>query len=338
MCGWGEGVRVVSIDTAEYPFGDRVEVWRQALAEHLVPFRFLPASGAVFRGRVRHSFLGSADVIVSTRTSGVNRRSEQMAARCGDRRAGLSLHLAGGDWVVNEDRSQQQIRPGDLVLWDLSRPMTLAWSSDSTGLSMPLSLETLVPRPERLFTAAATVLPTDGGLGGLIEGYLRQLARLAGDVPVDIAAQLGVTTMDLLATYLASLLGEKTSIDAVRRTQMQQAKAHIEAHLGEPDLCPATIAAAQYISVRLLYKLFAADGETVAGWIRKRRLERIRHDLLNPTYANLPIIAVASRWGFSNPAHFTRVFKATYNTSPGGYRRSCSYSATSTSPDRNSAL
>lgn len=136
------------------------------------------------------------------------------------------------------------------------------------------------------------------------------------------------------AVYLSRLPARETaSIDgAVPRTQLHQAKAHIELRLGEPDLCPAVIAAAQHISVRLLHKLFSADGQTVASWIRQRRLERVRQDLVHPRYARLPIIAIAGRSGFVNAAHFSRVFKATYGTSPSDYRRSCPPPPLSLSP------
>ena len=32
-------------------------------------------------------------------------------------------------------------------------------------------------------------------------------------------------------------------------------------------------------------------------------------------------MSIAARWGFTNAAHFTRVFKAAYGSSPGEFRR-----------------
>lgn len=119
--------------------------------------------------------LGSMHTVHTTGTSGINHRPQRMAAQVGDRRAGLSLHLTGDEWAVSEDRSQQCIRPGDLVLWDLSRPMTLSWSTPTCGASIHLPLGALVPRLERLLTSAATVLPIRGGLGALIAAHLRGL-------------------------------------------------------------------------------------------------------------------------------------------------------------------
>jgi AraC-like DNA-binding protein len=317
-------MKIFPIDTPDYPYSIGLDVWQRVVTDHLVTFRVLPAPGVTFRRRLCRRVLGSVQVVVTTGTFGVSHRPLRMAAQIGDKRADLSMHLSGDDWVVSEDRSQHRIRPGALIVWDLSQPMTLAWSTPTCGASIQIPVEALVPRPKRLLSAA-TVRPTRG-LGALIEAYLRRLTGLAAGVPPDITAHLDRTTVDLLATYFACLLGETSSIDGVARgTQLHQAKSHIETHLGEPDLCPATIAAAQHISVRLLYKLFSAEGQTVAGWIRKRRLEHVRHDLLDPRCASSSITAIAGRWGFVNSAHFSRVFKTTYGASPSDYRRSCSH-------------
>jgi AraC-like DNA-binding protein len=63
---------------------------------------------------------------------------------------------------------------------------------------------------------------------------------------------------------------------------MARIRAFIERHLADPDLSPATIAAAHHISTRTLHKLYKAERHPVAASIRRRRLERCRLDLLDP--------------------------------------------------------
>ena len=99
--------------------------------------------------------------------------------------------------------------------------------------------------------------------------------------------------------------------------------AFIEQHLGDLDLAPGSVAAAHYISVRFLYRLFESQGTTVAAWIRHRRLERCRADLADPALGGAPVSAVAARWGLPDPAHFNRLFKRTYGLPPAEYRRAC---------------
>ncbi|MGH3833395.1 MAG: helix-turn-helix domain-containing protein [Pseudonocardiaceae bacterium] len=312
----------ISLDTANYPHGDQIDSWHQILTEYLVPFCVQPVPEIPFRGQLHRRHFGPVTVVATANTPSVNHRPRRLSAQAGDMRLALSLVLAGGDWVVSEDRSQRRLFPGDLVLWDLARPMTLTSITPVSGLSFLVPPRILGPHTDRLLTSAVTVLPTDGGLGALVKAYLRQITELPGDLRPDIATQLGSTTVDLIATYLADLVGAATGIDdAEGRTLFYQVKAHIEAHLGEPDLSPAMIAAAHHLSVRSLYNLFATEGDTVAGWIRQRRLERTRHDLTHPAQASTSITKVALRWGFIDSAHFSRAFKTAYGSSPRDYRR-----------------
>lgn len=322
----------VSVDTADYPRGDQVDAWQQILIDYVVPFRVLSAPEIPFRGRLHRHHLGVVKVVTTTLAPSVHHRSPRLSAQAGDMRWALSLLLTG-EWVVSEDRAEQRFRPGDLVLWDLARPMALASATPVRALSFRIPPEVLGPRAEGRLITGATVLPTGGGLGALVFSYVRGLTGLPDGLRPDVAVGLGVSTVDLLATYFADLFGAAAGIDgADRRTLLHQVKAHIEAHLGEPELGPATIAAAHHISVRSLYKLFADQGDTVAGWIRQRRLERVRHDLAYPAQPCASITEVAHRWGFADSAHFSRAFKAAYGTSPSDYRRSIIPSAASAVP------
>lgn len=72
----------------------------------------------------------------------------------------------------------------------------------------------------------------------------------------------------------------------------------------------------------------------MAAWIRQRRLERCRRDLLDPALADLPVSAVAARWGLMNAAHFSRAFRAAYGLPPTEYRRAVSVPARPFAPSR----
>ena len=104
------------------------------------------------------------------------------------------------------------------------------------------------------------------------------------------------------------------------RALVQRIRSHIDRNLASTDLSPASIASAHFISTRHLHGLFQEQGVTVSTWIRTRRLEQCRRDLLDPMLADRPVAAIAARWGFVDAAHFSRSFKTAFGISPSEYR------------------
>jgi AraC-like DNA-binding protein len=163
-------------------------------------------------------------------------------------------------------------------------------------------------------------------MASLIGPFLGQVADFLDEVDtrgLGVGVRLAGNVVDLLGTVLAERLDcVPDDPDTAHRALMVQITAFIEEHLGEADLAPAQIAAAHHVSLRQLHKLFHGSGMTVAGWIRQRRLEHCGHDLRDPRCATWSVATVGTRWGYPDPAHFSRLFKATYGVGPRAYRAS----------------
>ena|SRR6266498_1244279 len=117
-----------------------------------------------------------------------------------------------------------------------------------------------------------------------------------------------------------------------RRALLERIYAFMAERLADPGLSPGTIAAAHHISVRYLHKLFETQPSTVAGWIRQRRLDQCRRDLLNPALLDRPVSAIGNRAGFASPTHFTRAFRAAYGLPPAKFRATATTSPAPAGP------
>ncbi|MEV0222182.1 helix-turn-helix domain-containing protein [Streptomyces sp. NPDC050704] len=184
----------------------------------------------------------------------------------------------------------------------------------------------LLPLPARdLRRLSALRIPGEKGIGALSSQFLLQLAQRMDELSPADTARLSTLTLDVLTTALADALDTSSAVQphTRRRALMTQIHAFVQDILGDPNLSPDTIAAAHHISLRYLHKLFQHEGRTVAGWIRERRLERCRRGLADPQMATRPIRAIAARWGFARPAHFSQAFRSAYGISPRDFRRQC---------------
>jgi AraC-like DNA-binding protein len=161
------------------------------------------------------------------------------------------------------------------------------------------------------------------GLGALVSSLVVHMHEHLDDYGPADRMRLSTALADLLTVGLAGRLDLRALVprDSHRRVLLLRIRALIDQRLGDPDLTPGLIADAHHISVRYLHKLFETEGTTVAGWIRARRLERCRRDLLDPALQARPVHAIAGCWGLVDAQHFSRAFRAAYGMPPAEYRR-----------------
>ena len=308
--------------TLDLPSGQRFEYWKHILSSTFVPLEVSAPSGdSDFRGRLRGCELGSLRFIEVMAEAHTARRTARLvkAAPAGCYKIGLQLR---GSSVLIQDGREATLTPGDFTLYDTDRPYTLAFSDPHRMLVLVFPRDMLGLPQSRLAGLTATRLPGEsGGLATLIGPFLGQVAELLDEVDTRDGVRLAGNVLDLLGTVLTERLDcAPPDPDQAHRALMLRIIAFIEEHLAEAGLAPAEIAAAHHISLRQLHKLFHASGTTVAGWIRQRRLEHCEHDLRDPRWLSRPVAAIGARWGYPDPAHFSRLFKSAYGLCPRDYR------------------
>jgi len=309
-----------STRTTEVPEGERFDFWRQLVSDTFVPLEASRDAEGPFHGELRGMPLGAVGLFQVQADRHVVRRTPRLITGSTGDYFKLGLQVEGHSLLVQDGR-QAALGPGDFAVYDTTRPYTFAFGDASRLLVL------IFPRPllglpcDRVAELTATRFAGQQGLGRLIGSFLTQASQVLDDMDVRDSTRLAGNVLDLLVTGLASHLATAPAdVDSARRALFTQVVAHIEAHLSDPGLTPAGIAAAQHISTRYLHKLFHAQGTTVSAWIRGRRMEHCGHDLRSPAYAQRPVSAIAARWGLTDAAHFSRLFRATFGTSPRDYR------------------
>jgi AraC-like DNA-binding protein len=306
----------------EEPVASRVERLRHVVGDTIAPIDVRPAvAAAEIRDRISMQEVGAIRVIATTLTPATAARTPALIRRSDPELCKIDV-IGRGHMLVEQDGRASRLGPGDFAFVDLSRPARWATSTTSQGVAV-LFPRSLLPLGRRdLERLSAVRIPGDEGTAALVSSLARQLPGHLDDHSPAEGARLGSAVVDLLTVALAARLdrGTVVSRDSLRRDLLARIHAFIEERLADPRLSPAMIAAAHHISLRYLYKLFESEQTTVADWIRRRRLERCRRDLLDPGLRTQPVGAIAARWGLTNAAHFSRVFRAAHGVPPGEYR------------------
>lgn len=318
------------IKTDQVPVADRVDFVEDMAASMWVPMKIRPLheAGTNFCGEFRASGLGAMQVVVMEVMPADVRRTPELICQADPDMVKMVLICGGNSCVVEQGGRQAQVSAGDLTCYDTRRPYKVTIGVDG---NRPTQVMTFMFPPSmlplcrsRLKDLTAIRIPASAGVGDLTSQFLLQLARNIDHYSPAEAARLSTAALEVLATRLAREMDIRDwgTPEDRRHALLTTMQAFIQQHLGDPGLSPAMIAAAHHVSLRSLHQLFHDEGLTVAGWIRRRRLEGCRRDLSDPALDSRPVAAIAARWGFSSPGDFSRAFRAAHGLPPAEYRMS----------------
>ncbi|MEO3749970.1 AraC family transcriptional regulator [Streptomyces sp. B6B3] len=228
---------------------------------------------------------------------------------------------------------QSTVGQGDLGIHDQTRLESFAFGAPAEG--GPVRVAAVVVPKRRLALPEGWTdrvlgqqLPGEEGVGALLSGFVERLADemaagTGGYRPAD-GPRLGAALLELVQAAIAHLLDDDATLvhASHHRSLLLRVQGFMGLHLHDPELTPRTAAAAHHISVSHLHQLFRdyGGGVTAAAWIRRQRLEHARRDLADPLLRATPVHRIATRWGFSHAAVFSRVFRSAYGVSPADYR------------------
>ncbi|MEW1778388.1 helix-turn-helix domain-containing protein [Streptomyces sp. NPDC086777] len=234
---------------------------------------------------------------------------------------GLQIH--GFSTVIQQDR-QATLRPGDLIFYESTEPYRV---EDAKGIRQHffrIPVGRLALSPAVFSKNSATVLSPGHPITQLTADHLRRLATGHADFQGTSAEAVGQPSIDLLRAVIATHIDATQITNAsLQETLLVRILEYVRAHLSEPGLNAAQVAAEHHISLRHLYKILAANGISLADWIRTHRLEECRAELSSTGSRSSTIETVARRWGFSDMSSFSRIFRTAYGMSPREWRTLC---------------
>jgi AraC-like DNA-binding protein len=309
--------KTLTLSTDALPVKDRLGQWSEWVSQQFGGLESDIYGDTVLDGQMHTSRAGQ--VILTKLESSRHRviRTPQMA-----RSSEVPYLKIVAPWQgqasVQQMQREAKADVGGWVIYDTTTAYEVANPSRVEHLIVMLPKDQAAQRGLRLDGLMARRL----GAGGISRVALEAMRNTYLELPYmsESAAQgAGEMIIDLVKLSLLELAGQETAqtqLEALR----DRIRHHVLKHLRDPDLTVDGIARALHCSRRHLYNAFEGQGESVAGYIQRMRLEACIKDLQMSTTKARAITDIAVSWGFGNPSHFSRVFKEHTGASPSDFR------------------
>jgi AraC-like DNA-binding protein len=301
---------------------DDFDEFRHAISDTFVPLSLSVGCTASLRWAMRSASLGSVQLthVALSEAAQVHRTNRLIGQNSDDYlKVGLQLR---GSCVISQHGREAHLKPGDYAIYDTTQRYQLSYPGSYQTLVLMFRRDRLRMTSSQLTHVTAQTLSGSEGLAASVSPFLAELGRRFQIRQYAATTHLADAILDMLTASLAERLPFSIDVEpgGSRSALFMRIRVFIEERLADPNLDVATIAAAHHISVRYLQALFTAQEQTVTGWVRSRRIDRCRQDLADIRLADRPVSEIGARWGFLNPAHFSRTFKALLGCPPSQYR------------------
>ncbi|HWV48917.1 MAG TPA: helix-turn-helix domain-containing protein [Microbacterium sp.] len=293
--------------------------FRAAVADAVVPLDVLAERSESFLGHLGAAATGDIHLLSLAAAAHSVHRTPALIERSNEDYLKFTLVERGTAMIVQDGRDTMLER-GDMAIYDTTRPYSLLFD-ERVHLSLLMFPRTLLRVPvDVIARTTATRLSGTNGVGAMIRPYLASLVARAGDVDAHTAGRLARNAVDMVGTLVESTLPSLPRTAPAHRDVMHRILGYIDENLASPELAPAQIAAAHFISLRHLHGLFSEYGASVSTVIRTRRLERCYDELVDPRHSGRSVSTIAMSNGFVDSAHFSRLFRAHFGVPPSAAR------------------
>ena len=313
----------IQFTTDDSPGHRRLALWQDIVCDVFVGLDCKSDLGSAFRGSVTPAPLGKAacSEVCSDRQHVF--RTPSRIARSDQDFILIALGNRGAGGVVQDGR-ETVIHPGEFALYDTTRPYELKFdghlhADHLQGAARDAAAPARRDRDPHRRSPSAPTRRCRGSPTISSTGSARARIRSSRTTPP--------LCRNRPSTVLAMALGErlgKTPLPSSthRSALLYRLKAHIRAHLADPDLSLSETAAALGISSRYVNDLLADEDTSFQRYVLGERLAQCRRDLASPVLAHRHISEIAFAWGFNDLSHFGRVFREHFGMSPRDFRQS----------------
>ncbi len=308
---------IIHVTTDDAPVHGRTAYWQQKTAELLVSMDYadvaddelIASQRVVQRGPLRAVHLTCSPHVVERGWRLVKRYQKPSIFMC---------ILINGEGFVYQGSKCAQMAPGDIVIYDVSRPYIHGFTTTAEHVTYDLPASEFYTRFGAWNEPAVVHLSAQFGTGAVASRHLannaRKLFKLAPHLPAETnSTQIWQAADNVMTALRPYSPAEDLRIATIRQFALDQ--------LDNPDLSIHHLSNALGVSTRLIQRRFASLGTSFSDWLRLQRLEWAAALLANPSLSKVSITEIALECGFADASHFSRTFAKHFQCCPMAWRR-----------------
>jgi AraC-like DNA-binding protein len=310
----------IVLDTTSSQPGRRLAIWQDIVCDTFVGLDCHSDMNEAFWGSVSQSTIGP---VSCTRVDSCAQRVFRTPSRIARANEDFVLVTLGTSGVngVFQDGREAVVSAGQFVIYDTTRPYELRFDEGFSQTIFQMPRKLLQQRIGSFDSLTATTFAGDRPLERLAYGFLLTMSETIDQVDPATATRLLDQALDLVAMAFADRMHQSSPDQSFHRSALlYRLKNYILTHLRDPELSMPRAAAAIGISPRYASDLMAAEQVSFRSYVQLQRLERCKRDLSDPAHTARHIGDIAFAWGFSDLAHFSRIFKQRFGASPREWR------------------
>jgi len=298
---------------------DKIDDLLEAVSQRLISVNFRQIGDTPFSSRVKW-IVSTTDISIirSRHSAGATFRD---AARLKDGDESFSLiYPVNSSLTLSHLGNERRLLSGQPLFTrhDAVCEMGAASNCDFVALVMSPS----VARAARLTDAGiiAERVPHNFPALKLLKDYIAVLAARHEMLPPQMASSVAHHLGELLRLVIGEATDRSPESDptSIATARLEVALAFLRREFRSPELNVAAVAADQAVSPRYLHRLFERAGLRFTELVNELRLNAAYAALAKKDEKSVTTIALET--GFSDIAHFNRLFKKRFGVTPGAVR------------------
>lgn len=296
-----------------------IDEWRDVASASFVPLACQRVSSS-FTASLEQRQLATDISIARIQSQGILiSRTPRLASQAvsDDLHVSLQVNARG---LISQNGRSARVGPGDITICETNRPFTLDYfEPEQRHIVVQVARNSLGLSDAAIRNVTGRTLTKGNPAREAFVSYAMTLMRPTHPFSASSLPDASHLVTALVSAMIRSESESAAVLPETNESLLVSLQNFITMNLSDPELSPALVASAHFISRRRLYEIFEAVNDSPADAIRRMRVTAAAQAIREPQQ-NRSFSDIAFSLGFADATTFTRAFRRYLGCTPREWR------------------